>query len=360
MHHFSKLRIRHLQAVVKLHETRNVHRAAEQLFLTQSAVSKLLIEAESILESRLFIRSKSGMQATETGAAVAVRSNALLAQLNAMQTDVAAIEQGALGRVRLGTTTFSQHRVLLEALTRIREQYARLSVSIQTGSHDLTLAALQQGRLDCVITRLSGAAVQGDYAWDILYGEPIRIVCSKNHPLAEVRRVRPPALAEAQWVLPPVEAPLRAIMDRYFVEHRLRPPKTNIETLSILHIELLLERNMLLSPLPGTMAEHLQRAGRVDILDMDPLWFMPPVGLVYRHSDQSSSALLLFRELLKDAGKDLKLVGAATPRDTATPLEGRVGVAGSGTSTLPARRPLAKATPAAAGRKKTSRASRSS
>ncbi|OWT53778.1 LysR family transcriptional regulator [Candidimonas nitroreducens] len=354
MHHFSKLRIRHLQAVVQLHETRNVHRAAEQLFLTQSAVSKLLIEAERILESRLFIRSKSGMQATEAGAAVAVRSKALLAQLNAMQTDVAAIEQGALGRIRLGTTTFSQHRVLLEALTRIREQYARLSVSIQTGSHDLALAALQQGRLDCVITRLSGAAVQGDYAWDILYGEPIRIVCSKNHPLAKVKRVRPAALAQAQWVLPPVEAPLRAIMDRYFVEHRLRPPKTNIETLSILHIELLLTRNLLLSPLPGTMAEYLQRSGRVGILDMDPLWFMPPVGLVYRHSDQNSSALLLFRELLGDASKGMELVGAASPGDAALPPAGNMRAAGGGVSAARARRTPARAA-AASAKRKTSR-----
>lgn len=350
MHHFSKLRIRHLQAVVKLHETRNVHRAAEQLFLTQSAVSKLLIEAESILESRLFVRSKSGMQATEAGIAVAVRSNALLAQLNAMQTDVAAIQQGALGRIRLGTTTFSQHHVLLEALARIREQYARLSVSIQTGSHDLSLAALQQGRLDCVITRLSGAAVQGDYAWDILYEEPIRIVCSKNHSLAKARRIRPPALAQAQWVLPPVEAPLRAVMDRYFVEHGLQPPKTNIETLSILHIELLLERNMLLSPLPGTMAEHLQRCGRVGILDMEPLWFMPPVGLVYRHSDQTSSALSLFRELIMDAGGNMGLIGGALRNAASTPA-GKTRTVDSGTNAPRARRLLTKAAAPASGRK---------
>ncbi|MEK7943926.1 LysR family transcriptional regulator [Pigmentiphaga sp. YJ18] len=290
------LRFRHLQAVARLHETRNVHRAAEQLFLTQSAVSKLLREVEELIGSPLFLRSSQGLRPTEAGDAVAARAHALLAQLNAIETEIGAIGQGAMGRVRLGLTTFSQQLLLIEAITEITERHPRLKISMQTGSHDMLLTALEQGKVDCVITRLAGEAVQGKYAWDVLYEETISVVCRADHPLAGARRISAAALARADWILPPVEAPLRTVIDAYFVEHGLQPPQSILETLSVNILVLMAQRKQVLVPLPTSVAHEVQARQGLVVLGNRPPWKLPPVGLVTRHTDENHRALRLLRQ----------------------------------------------------------------
>ena len=63
----ARLRFRHLQFLDILGKTRNLRLTAEQMHMTQPAATKVLMDIEEMLESRLFDRLPRGMRPNELG-----------------------------------------------------------------------------------------------------------------------------------------------------------------------------------------------------------------------------------------------------------------------------------------------------
>ncbi len=66
----SRMKIRHLQCFMEVARLGHVGRAADQLAVTQPAVSKTLRELEELLNVRLFTRGPKGLALTPTGRGV--------------------------------------------------------------------------------------------------------------------------------------------------------------------------------------------------------------------------------------------------------------------------------------------------
>ena len=64
-----KLDLKMLRVLAVLAQTRNTYRAAEQLHLSQSAVSRALSKLRDALEDPVFVRSSDGLEATAVFAA---------------------------------------------------------------------------------------------------------------------------------------------------------------------------------------------------------------------------------------------------------------------------------------------------
>ena len=62
-----RLRVRHLRLLEALERSENLGQAAEELGITQSAATKILQDAEELLELPLFERRQRGMAPTEIG-----------------------------------------------------------------------------------------------------------------------------------------------------------------------------------------------------------------------------------------------------------------------------------------------------
>ena len=65
-----RLRLRHLQLIDVLGRTGNLHRAADEMNITQPAATKILQDVEEVLGTPLFKRSSRGMEPTEIGKVV--------------------------------------------------------------------------------------------------------------------------------------------------------------------------------------------------------------------------------------------------------------------------------------------------
>jgi LysR family pca operon transcriptional activator len=63
----ARMKIRHLQCFQEVARLGHVGRAADQLAVTQPAVSKTLRELEEILATRLFARTRKGLELTPAG-----------------------------------------------------------------------------------------------------------------------------------------------------------------------------------------------------------------------------------------------------------------------------------------------------
>ncbi len=107
--------------------------AAEQLYMTQSAVSQHIKDLETQLGQQLFLRSRRGVSLTAHGDTLAGYSRNifdLVARAEYALTDVA---QLAAGKVMIGATPGIGVYVLPEWVRQFRGRFPKLIISLQTG-----------------------------------------------------------------------------------------------------------------------------------------------------------------------------------------------------------------------------------
>ncbi|MDU7767368.1 MAG: LysR substrate-binding domain-containing protein [Serratia marcescens] len=197
-----RIRLRHLHAFVATAQQGTLVRAAQQLGITQPALSKTLNELESLAGERLFSRSRQGAELTAAGARFLQDAGRVLDALNV-----------------LGRTVASDSEAL--------------PAPLHIGALPTTLMmAVRSGQLTLGIGRMSDPSRMEGLNFELLYHETLRLVVSPHHPLlhADV------TLAEAlSWplVLSPRGTVPRQNAEALIVSHGLAVPEGCVETLSV-------------------------------------------------------------------------------------------------------------------------------
>src|SRR5438128_3092341 len=97
--------VRHLAALQALAAERSFGRAARRLGYTQSAVSQQIATLERIVGQKLVDRpgGPRPVSLTEAGELLLRHADAIAARLHAAQADLAALDAGDVGPLRIGT-----------------------------------------------------------------------------------------------------------------------------------------------------------------------------------------------------------------------------------------------------------------
>ncbi len=142
-----------------LEESRNITHAAEQLYMTQSALSKRIKALEEELGTELLLRSRQGIRFTPAGEQVLRYSKAAEAEIEKLHRNLEAMEGEICGTLRGGfSMNFAQYR-LPDVLASYHKNYPRVRLDISTGHSRHLYQQLLTGNLDLAVLR-------GDYPWD--------------------------------------------------------------------------------------------------------------------------------------------------------------------------------------------------
>ena len=189
------LELRHLIALKAIAEEGTFGRAAKRLGYTQSAISQQIAMLERIVGRRLIDRpgGPRPVSLTEAGALLLRHADAIAARLQAAQADLAALDAGDAGPLRIGTYQSVGARVLPELLREFCAGWPQVDVTLQESADDRDLIRLvEQGDLDLsfVVMPLD----PGPYEVVELFRDPYVLVVPAGSPLAS--RDRPPSLRE--------------------------------------------------------------------------------------------------------------------------------------------------------------------
>ena len=122
--------------------------AAEQLLLSQPAVSQHVHDLEASLGTRLFARGRRGVTLTPAGAQLQDYAQAifrLVAEAESAVTDVANL---AAGQLAVGATPGVSVYLLPDPIQEFHSRYPNLDVTVRTGITPEIMADLRSGRLD--------------------------------------------------------------------------------------------------------------------------------------------------------------------------------------------------------------------
>ena len=130
------MEIRQLQSLIKLIDCQfSVSKAADEMFIVQSAVSQHLKKLEEELEADLFVRKgKRLIGLTEIGELVAAHARTTLASINSIHAiGKEHVAQGD-GILRIGTTHTQARYVLPPVIKAFNQAYPRVEVQIHQGT----------------------------------------------------------------------------------------------------------------------------------------------------------------------------------------------------------------------------------
>lgn len=102
MHSHTSIDIKQLRAFILVAETGNISKAAQQLNLTQSAVSQLVAQLEATVKAKLFDRSKRPLNLTSAGVTVSRRAKSVLFEMDKLLAEISQANQLHRAEVRLG------------------------------------------------------------------------------------------------------------------------------------------------------------------------------------------------------------------------------------------------------------------
>lgn len=300
----SGLKIRHLRVVTAVARTRNIGRAAQELHLTQPAVSKAVQQVEKAAGMPLFERRANGTHLTAAGSALVRYAYEIFGALERAGDEFDALSRGLGGTLSIGCNFPSATQLVPWAVVQLTRANPMLSVKVHEGPLDVLLPQLRSHAIDVVVGRWPRDSDTHDLEEHDEFEQPMVIVASPEHPLARAKKVTWSQLAGCDWILPPRGSAARSDVDELFRAKKIKPRCVRIESLSAYANSFLVRELGALSLIPAAVAKHLGGDRAFAILKVQmPAVFAPTSAITLRVT-QTSPAVALFIQLLAQAMKN--------------------------------------------------------
>ena len=193
-------------------------RAAEELHLTQPAVSMQMKQLEEQIGVPLLEQKGRRLYLTEAGQELrghAQRFTAQTIELQSAMDQFRGVERGLL-RIAVVSTANYFLPPLIAAYT---ERYPGVRISLQVANRETVLAALADHRTDIAIT---GEPPEGvDLEAQQFMDNPLVMIAHPSHRLAGLSQVSLARLREERLVVREPGSGTRAATERHFTEHKV-------------------------------------------------------------------------------------------------------------------------------------------
>ena len=206
-------------AVLNLHRLRVFHtvarresysRAAEDLHISQPAVSKHVLDLEDELGTKLFHRLGRRIVLTEAGRLMADYAQRIFTLAEESRRALEELQGLERGTLRLGASSTPGNYLLPRALAAFQARYPRLEVSLDImASHDVVERVIRQD-LDLGFV---GATFAADLHVQPYTEDELVLILRPGHPLASVRTIPREALEKETFVLRDVASGTRTVAE---------------------------------------------------------------------------------------------------------------------------------------------------
>ena len=203
--------LRGLQHFVTVYRTGSFRVAADQLGISQSALTKSIQKLEGDLGVQLFHRTTRRVEPSATARDLLSRAEAALAAASAFEDDARLLAGGEMGAIRVGAIALAAETVVVGGLAELAKSHPQLQAEVVVGSSDV-YQDLARGECDVVIgdeANFAASKFASALRKEPLYRDPLVLVHRVGHPAAHARSLQG------------YDAAPLAIPSRYFDENQL-------------------------------------------------------------------------------------------------------------------------------------------
>jgi len=194
------LDLRLVRYFVAVAETEHVGRAARQLHISQSPLSRQIRQLEDQLRMQLFERAGRRVHLTDHGRWLLAQSRELLDRAERFERDAARVAAGEVGSLSIGFVKSALwNRLLPAALREFARSRPEVQVALQNLPSHEQVMALRRGELDLGLVH--SAAATPEMTVSRLVDEPFLLAIPGDHRLATRARIGPKQLDGTPWVV---------------------------------------------------------------------------------------------------------------------------------------------------------------
>ena len=184
----------------KVAESRSISRAAEELLLTQPAVSKQIKALEDELGEKLFDRIGKKVFLTRTGEVLYTYAEKILRFVQEARTAVKDMSAECSGELVIGTSDhISLHR-LPDLLKKYISAFPKVDLKLRCHRSETILDMVNRNLVDLGVITLPKASFK--LVSKIIWKDPMSLVFPKNHPMESFKAIRLKDIANYGMILP--------------------------------------------------------------------------------------------------------------------------------------------------------------
>jgi LysR family transcriptional regulator for metE and metH len=183
-------------------------RAAEKLYISQSALSHHVQELEKKIGAKVFERRSKKLHLTPIGRKMINSAAVVLAELQKLEQEIQLLKTCESGTINISTECYTTYNWLPRLIRKFNEVYPHVTVQIMDGATRDPLRYLQSGTLDiALVSRLAKQQLNDNpsFKYTPVFQDELVVVISKENPLSKHRLIYPKDFREQSLIIYDIE-----------------------------------------------------------------------------------------------------------------------------------------------------------
>ena len=280
------------EAFVKVMEIGSISLSADQLFITQPAVTKRIHSLEEYLGVKLFESAGRGIQPTHAAYALLPRIKSWLNELADIQYSLSHEHEQVQGRLKIGTSHHIGLHHLPDILKKFAQLYPLVTLDVHFVDSEQAHEQVLSGDLELAFLTLPP---DGDdrLHYMTLWDDPLVFVSALFHVLAQQKNIELKDLLDYPSILPAAQTYTSQITLAAFNKQNLKP-KISMSNNPLESIRMLVSIGLGWSVLPKTLVnQDLQQ------LDLN-IELHRQLGLVWSPTRSQSKAAQALIQMMRE------------------------------------------------------------
>jgi DNA-binding transcriptional LysR family regulator len=217
---------RRLQVFFTVAKQLSFTKAAEQLFMTQPAVTFQVKQLEEHFNARLFERSHGRIALTPAGRVVMEYAEKILGMSEEMETRVGELTGTISGPLLLGASTTIAEFMLPQVLGEFKARYPQVQTHMTVANSETIENRVADHSLDLGLIE-SPTQLPHVYI-EVVCEDELLLICAPGHKLAKSKSVEPQQIIAESYVSREVGSGTRDFVDNYLRQCKVAPEDLNI------------------------------------------------------------------------------------------------------------------------------------
>ena len=288
-----------LETLLKVYELKSFTRAAEQLSMTQPAVSLQVKQLEQELNVRIFTRSRGELSLTGEGEIVLKYAKRIKMLYKNMEQRIED-ERRRVTRLTVGITHTAESNLVAEVLAKYCSGNEGVSIKIISGTIKNLYEKLKTYEIDLAI--VEGKLMDPDFNSLLLDTDCLVLVVSNNNSLAAKNMVTINELKREKMILRLPNSGTRNLFISHLESQNMSIDEFNVilEVDNIATIKDLIRRDFGVSILAKSACLDELRKGKITVLPVENLSMVREINIVYHrdfeHTDMLQDITRLYNE----------------------------------------------------------------
>ncbi len=290
--------LRHYKIFVTVCDTMNMTSAAEQLFMSQSAVSQAVAELEKHYGIRLFERLSRKLYLTEAGQKLLGYARHMIRMNAEVESDMKTLHRS--GTVRIGASITVGSCVLPKLAVDFQKMNPLTRVEVIEDNTAKIESLILQDKIDLGL--VEGETSSPDVICRPFLDDELVLICSPNHRFAAYPEVEPQELEQESFMIREEGSGTRKTFENRMEEHHLTWKASwtcnNADT-----IKNAVAAGLGVSVISKRAVENEVRAGSLLEKRVKDIEFKRQFKLIYHKNKFITEPMLQFTKLLKQSGR---------------------------------------------------------